>query len=197
MSVIKDPDGTAAWVDTEHRILANAISETASSKASDDGDAYNINTGDIVLTNASESTVLYVKNNEDRDLIITDVIFLIGNSTGGTGDLLAAIFRNPTAGTTVTNANDTEMKSNKNYGSTNVLLADAYKGAQGETLTDGEISFRSRLNGAAKQYGISTGDIILPKGISIGIKITPQSSNTSTTLEVALACYLRSAATAV
>ena len=191
--IIKDGTGTGltAKVSSEHRLFTDSVNRTKSENASTHGDAYNINTGDITLTTANESAVLYVVNNEDEDLIVSTVIFLIGNSTGGTGDLVASIFSGPTAGTIVSDASDVEMKANKNFGSNKTLTADAFKGDEGKTLTDGTVAFRSRLNGASKQYSIGTGDIILPKGASIGIKITPQASNTNTTLQVALATYLR------
>ena len=190
---IKDGTGSgkSAKVNVDNRLLTDTVQMSTAAQASRLGDSYNINTGDITLTSAAESAVLYVKNNEDRDLIITTIIFLIGNSTNGSGDLIASVFANTTVGTVVDDASDVEMKHNKNFGSNQTLTADAYKGAQGKTLTDGTVAFRSRLNGASKQYSIGTGDIIIPKGGSIGVKITPQTGNTSVTLQVAMAVHLK------
>ncbi len=184
-------NGKSLAVDNNNRAQTSAMTLSEASTASRNGDAYNINTGDITLTTANESSVLYVKNNEVRDLIVTTVIFLIGSSTGGTGDLVTSVFSNTTIGTVVDDAVDVEMKENKNFGNSNSLAADAFVGSEGKTLTNGTKVFSSRLDGAAKQYSIGTGDIILPKGSSMGIKITPQTSNTSVTLQVALATYLR------
>lgn len=195
VDVIKDGTGTGntASVNSDNRLLTSAIQQSAAQDASRKGDAYNINTGDVTLTSSNESAVLYVKNNEEQDLIITTVIFLIGASTGGTGDLLASVFANPSAGTIISGAADAEMKANKNFGSNQVLAADVFKGAEGNTQTGSTVAFRSRLDGSSKQYTIGTGDIILPKGSTLAITIVPQASNTSTTLQVALATYLRNA----
>lgn len=177
-------------VNATGELLTNSVTRAESSEASRAGNHYNINTGDITLTNANKSAVFYLKNNESRDLVVTVTTYLIGNSTGGTGDLVVDIIQNPTAGTIVSTATDVEMVANKNFGNTQTLDAAIYKGAQGATMTTGTKAYSSRLKQTGA-YAISTGDIELPKGASLGIDITPPTSNTSMVLQVALAVYLR------
>lgn len=193
MSIIEDGSGSgySAKVDANNRIHAKSVSVSTQGNSSENGDHYNINTGDITLTSGCESSVLYIKNNEDRDLIVTDIIYLLGNSTGGSGDMQVAIFRNPTVGTVVSDASNVEMKANKNFGSPKTLIADAYKGGEGKTLTNGTVAYRSRLGGASQTYVIKSGDLVLTKGTSVGIKVTPPSGNSSLTIQVAIAAYLR------
>jgi hypothetical protein len=40
------------------------------------------------------------------------------------------------------------------------------------------------LSGSAKSYVIATGAIVLPKGSSIGVSVTPQASNTSMDIQI-------------
>jgi hypothetical protein len=56
--------GFLAGVDSENRLLVRSTSERTDQQAMEDGDAYNINTGDISLTNGADTACLYFKNNE-------------------------------------------------------------------------------------------------------------------------------------
>ena len=155
------------------------------------GNAYNINTGEITLTDAVQTPVLYFKNNEDQDLLITAIAVGLKNSTGGAATDLATITvtRNPKAGTIVSGATDVDIISNRNYGSSNTLsLSDAFKGATDITMTGGTdhlLIYQTDLGRA-----FATIDEVIPKGRSIGIKITPLANNTSLTCYVALICHL-------
>lgn len=195
MTQIIDATGSrlGAKVDDNHRLHTNSLTIEEQSASAETGDAYNINTGDITLTTANESSVIYFKNNEDRDLVVPVVVYLFGTSTGGTGDTVVDIISGPTVGTTVSNANNVDVNENKNFGSKRSLDVDAFKGNEGETLTDGVVAFSTRLPAGKFPYVIKTGDIVLPKGASMGVKVTPQASNTSMTIQIALAVHLRPA----
>lgn len=190
--VVKDGTGTGntVKVDGNNRAHTYSVTINEANQANEDGNAYNINTGDITLTNATETPVLYIKNNEDKDLHITAFALHAGSTTGGTTteDVKWTVVRNPTAGTTVSNANDVDINSNRNYGSNNTLLADAYKGATGETMTDGDNHILFKSTNQSRVYAQI--DELIPKGSSIGIKCAPQSSNTSMTIYAAAVCHL-------
>ena len=189
--IVNDGTGTGNKAKVHsNRLFTSSVIQDISGFSAKAGDSYNINTGDITLTTATISAGLYLKNNEDRNLVIKTLIFLLGNSTGGTGDLVVSVLRNPTVGTIVSGASNVDILSNRNYGSSQILSVDAYKGAEGNTFTDGETSFLSRLAGDSRFYLINTGDLILVKGSSIGIQVTPQASNTSMTIQLALSVYL-------
>lgn len=200
MSVkLKDGTGTGkvAKVDSFNRLATSAITETQADHHAETGDRYNINTGDIALTTAGETSVLYLKNNEDKDLVINAFIYNIGNSVDAccaaiTGqDILVDIYRNPTVGTVVCcTPTDVQMNLNMNFSSSKTLVVDAYKGAEGETLTDGVIAIASRFNGVGRKV-VSLGAVILPKGSSIGVKVTPPTGNASMTVQVAAALFLQ------
>jgi hypothetical protein len=177
-----------------NKLLTQSISETQADHHSEVGRRFNLNTGDIQLTSASASAVFYFKNNEDRDFHVTVVVFNIGTSTGGTGDSVMDIIKNPTTGTIVSNALAIAVNSNFNFGSALDLTASVYKGAEGYTLTDGSVftTTRSASNG---RIALTLGEIVMPKGSSIGIKYTPQTSNTSQRCQFAISGFLQTLAT--
>ena len=171
-------------VTEEKRAMVDAVSQTVEEHAAEEGRSFNVNTGTITLTTANKSALLYMKNTGSVDLIIPTVGYLIGYSTGGTGDLIPEIILNPTTGTIVSDETAVEMNVNKNAGSSKVLSVDAYKGTEGKTLTNGTMAYGSLLAGAARGYVIGTGNIILPAGSSIGINVTPQSSNSNMDIQI-------------
>ena len=199
MSILEDGKGSGkkAGIDNVNRLLTRAVTLEEKDLSASTGDKYNINTGDITLTDATITSVLYIKNNEDRDLVITGLIYNLGNSTGGSGDGVIDVYRNPTAGTIVTDAVavdvGTGVSANQNFGSNKTLTVDAYKGDTADNnFTDGSVTIYTRLSSAAGRTVIALGAIVLPKGSSIGISYTPPASNTSQTIQIAAACYLRS-----
>lgn len=176
--------GKKAKVDTTNRLHTHAVSESLIEYASSQGDSYNINTGTMSLTTDTESALIYVKNNNDAELHIASIGYLMGNSTGGTGDISITVLRNPTLGTVVSDAIGVDINQNKNVGSSKELNIDAYKGGEGKTITDGTPFYYSLIAGSARGYVIATGTIVIPKGGSIGVKLTPQTSNTSMDMQV-------------
>lgn len=174
-------------VDELNRLHTNSVVRTVENFGATDGYTFNINTGPLTLTSGNESAIFYLKNNGDDDLYISAVGYLLGNSTGGAGDLSLQVIRNPTAGTIVSGASPVSDIANKNFGSNRTLTVDAYKGGEGSTMTDGSVAYQTLLNSAAKQYVIATGNVVLPKGASIGVKITPQAGNTNMDMQLFLA----------
>jgi hypothetical protein len=191
--IIEDGTGTGrkAQVNSGNRLYVRSVSNTEGQEANTDGDAYNINTGYVTLTNAVDTPVLYVKNNEIKSLYIEAIAFGVQPSTGGvsTEKTYATVIRNPTAGTIVSDATDVPIKSNRNYGNQNVFDADVFKGGTGSTLTDGEDHLILQLSEGSRAF--ATINEVIPKGASIAIKIKPPTSNTSMDVYTALVCYLK------
>jgi len=191
---MKVDDGTGAGysakVNKNKELHVFSVGVTESEYANRQGDAYNINTGLITLTNAVDTPVLYIKNNETRDLQITAEVFGLKTSTGGTATETVdiTVVKNPTAGTTISNANAVDINSNRNYGSPKTLLADTYKGATGETMTDGDDHLFIFSPDFSRVF--ATIDEVVPQGKSIGVKIKPPTSNTSMPVYVAAICHL-------
>lgn len=188
-------DGTGskrkAEVDTRFRLKTFAVSQNSVSNAGAIGNSYNANTGIINLTSGNKSAVFYIKNNGNADLIIDSLFYLLGNSTGGTGDVLITVLKNPTTGTLISNAVVMEMPGvNRNFGSGKLLNAEFYKGVEGDTFTNGEKVIESIFNQSPIRAAVGVGAIHLPKGTSLGIEITPGTGNTNLDVEFAASIYL-------
>lgn len=187
---IKDGTGTGnrAKVDGGNRLHTFATTETGGTEAAIDGDLYNINTGTISLTSASESALLYMKNTDSASWIINRVFYNAGSSTGGAGDFLAEVVANPTSGTLVTAGTDF-APYNLNFGSSKNLTSICKKGAEGSTITDGEVRVGTIIPTSGTRVLISFDSIILEPGSSIAVTITPQVGNTSMNIQVGLNIY--------
>lgn len=192
MTVIRDPNtGNGQHVDSDKRAHVNAVTITEDQDALAIGDSYNINTGTITLTDAVDTPVLFIQNNSVKELVVHAIAVGLSASTGGTGNQqpIITIVSNPTAGTIVSNATAVDMKVNRNLGSsltgTSIL---AYKGATGNTMTDGDDLgiFYQTANG--RLY--ATINLRIPAGSSIGVKIQPSTSNTSMSCYAAAVCHL-------
>jgi hypothetical protein len=193
MEIILDGSGKGytAKVDDEGRLHVDSISTQREEAQSQRGYSYNLNTGNITLTNsATKNAVMYVKNNENFDIIISNIFYILGNSTGGSGNCYVDIVRNPTAGTIVSGATAVDVNANRNFGSSRALSVNAYKGATGLTITDGTDVLKTILNTGAQRIAVSAGAITLPKGSSIGINYTTPTSNTSQIVQFAIACFV-------
>jgi hypothetical protein len=189
VSIKSGRTGEVASVDGNGRLLTESVTLPVGFYETEVGAAFNINTDIITLTTANKSACIYVKNNEAEDLVIENLIYILGNSTGGTGDVRIDVLRNPSAGTIVSTATPVPIIQNRNFGSAKTLNVDAYKGTEGATFTDGDLAITTILGGAAQRIGLDIGDIVLPNGSSIGIEITPQTSNTSMDIMLAFSCY--------
>ena len=185
--------GNKARVSSEKRLLSESVTRDHNRQASLDGDAFNLSTGTINLTSDSESALFYFKNNGTRDVVFNNFIINYATSTGGAlGDTFLEFVKNPTAGTIVSGASSATV-INRNLGSSNILDADAFKGAEGNTFTDGETFFTGWLPQVQATIFLDSEETTLPRGASIGIKVTPASGNTSVNVIVAATCYLREA----
>jgi hypothetical protein len=191
------------YIDTNQHLHTEAVTRGEKDQAALKGWRFNINTGDITVTNATETSMLYVKNTGDDDMVVDSLIYNLGATASGTGDVKIDVVRNPTAGGIITNANDVAVgpgvSANQNFGSTNTMTGLFYKGATGETLLSGgdgvTISTRSASN--TGRILISLGATALPKGSAIGINYTPPTSNTSQIVQFAIACHVRNPKVAV
>lgn len=191
MSEIKIKDGTGTGrtvaVNTSNRLLTSASSVSEAAKRTQDGYAYNLNTGIINLTSASASAVAYLKYTGSTKLEITALAVGTGNWAGTPTDPgLITMVRNPTGGTIIDNAVAGDMNQNRNFGSSNTLSGAWYKGVEGDTLTGGnDIAIFYQNDNGRLFAGI---DFVLETTNSIGIKIQPNDA-TAGNLYVALICY--------
>jgi hypothetical protein len=191
MSKIDDGTGSgqSARVDTNKRLHTQSITETESLQSAEDGDAYNISTGQISFT--GDGTLLYIKNNQDQDLVIEALA--IGTDGGGTYTSslrpFVTVVRNPTGGDLITDATNVPDNVNRNFGSSKTLTANTYKGKQAGTLTGGDSLGVFQTSQAGRDY--FTIHMVLPKGASIGISATNGLASGTSKIYCAAIVYLK------
>ncbi len=183
-TVIKDgKTGKTAKVDARNRINTFAVTQTEGTNASVDGDLYNINSGIITLTSATVSSLLFLENTDTVNWVVSRVFYNCETSTGGSGRWLADVVANATAGTLISAGTDFTA-FNLNFGSSEALTATLKKGAEGSTLTDGEVRISTLVPASGTRVLIAFDSVILEPGSSLAIQITPPSGNTSMAIQV-------------
>ena len=187
-------NGYSAAVFSNHRLLVDADSHDSIITAATDGKAFRFCTGLITLTSASPSGILYVRNNEAANLIISEIVVRMNQSTGGANGVgLWEIFRNPTTGTLISGALAPATRANTNFGSSFSIIADVFKGVEGATITDGTVY--AAVNGLTvpqRVFLIETAGVIVPRGTSIAVRYTPPAGNTSIVITTEIGAYLNS-----
>ena len=179
-SIKNGRSGTLATVDNKNRLHTLSVSQGDNEVATEEGKSYNINSGLITLTSASESGVLYFKYNEEDSFHINSIVVILGPSTGGssTDTTHIRVYKNPTSGTLISGATAADINSNRDFGSSATLSSSlTYKGGEGLTITDGSSHIESLVSpGARVALPI---DELLRKGNSIAVSYEPNDSNTS------------------
>jgi hypothetical protein len=191
MSVIEDGTGTGtvAKVNNTNRLYTDAVNRSQSQQAILQGNGYNVNTGPITLTSANESAVFYFKYTGNRILIIKEILAIVGGTTGGSGEGILSIIKNPTTGTIISSAVDVNNNVNRNFASANTLSALAYKGDEADTITNGITFANSSRSSFGTVIAFDADIIVLEKGNSIGVNFTPPTSNTSQEIRIALSVF--------
>ncbi len=195
MSVTQDGTGGGWLQKVDERNFAHVfgVTEDEARDAARQGNGYNINTGPIAFsTNSTTRTsILYFKNDEDQDFVITAVAVGLGTRSATVTDAAAVyIVRNPTSGTTITNTSAVDMKQNANFGSNKTLKTTtlAYKGADGDGATSGGNDYALLYMYDGRLFAELP--IEMPKGSSIAVEIDGQTSG-AFNVYAALVGYVR------
>jgi len=185
--IINDGAGTGAQarVDSLKRLHTDAKSTSILEYSALKGDAYNFNTGSMTLTTAGESAVGYFQYLDDAPFVIEEILFIIGATTGGSGDGTAKIYRNPTGGTIVSGAVPIEVAANRDFSSSKQPVANMYKGAEGNTIIGGTVFASTSRSSFGTVITFDGGPIVLRKGNTLAVSWTPPTGNTSQTVKVA------------
>ncbi len=185
-------DGTGAGyrakVDSDNHLHTRSVNESGGTDAALNGNLYNVNTETVELTSANASSLVYMKNTDIVPWIVNRVFYNAGPSTGGTGDFLAEVIANPTAGTLISGGSALTAH-NLNFGSSNELTGTVLKGTEGSTITDGTVRVSTIIPVSGTRVLISFDSIVLDVGSSIAVRVTPQTSNTSMDIQVGFNLY--------
>ena len=180
-------DGTGSSrkvkVSNSNKLFTESITRSEREEEALLGEAYIVGTGFVRLTSDSQSSVLYFKNNEDFDLVLSRFIIGVRNSTGGgENHIRGVIIKNPTSMSSGSGTNLTI--NNVNFGSSNTIDSDSEIGQEGATLNGGTTYFSTVA--PVEQLTSEEASTIIPKGSSIGVNIIPPSSNTALDVSVGL-----------
>ena len=172
--IIQDGSGTGyrARVNSENSLHTQAITRNEDIQANYNGHAYNFNTGKIAITGTSGT--LYLKNTSIIPFQISSLVVGVGSGGTYTDNIDVYLVKNPTAGTVISGETSVDMKENRNFGSTDSAGAIIYKGADGDTFTDGIDSFLFYQNGQGRLFAEIS--VVLEPGSSIGVRIEPNLS---------------------
>lgn len=188
--IINDPNGAAARVNAEGRLSTAAVVLSEQSQASEIGEAFNFNTGNIVLTNSNDTPIFYIKNNgENRALKISRVFLAGGNSTSGTGQAEASIIRGPVGGTILTATIGT--LHNFDFGSGKEIDAPVRVGQTGTTVTGGTTPIKFFFPNPASRNLVEFETIVLPRGSELVFTVKPPAGNTSWAIQAGFNVYVK------
>jgi hypothetical protein len=176
---IKDGTGTGnvARVDSENKLAVRAVQETEFEKAVLGGRAFNINTEFLTITSDTEHALLYIKNNEDRPLIVA--AWFIGTDAGTNGANLGLVrtYFNPTGGTIISGGTD-GTAVNRNGGNSRTLDADIKVGGQGFTFTGQDTPAVLYQTQTVSSRVFGNVFLVLPKGSSLVATYDPNGAET-------------------
>jgi len=182
-------DGTGSGNTTKvsgNRVFSHAITEAEPIHSTERGDAYNFNTGNIGLTTASASSVMYIQNNETQDLIVEAIACGV-DSAGTTNNLTTVtVIRNPTS---VDYSTAVDMNANRNFGSSKTISADVYKGAEGSTTTGGNSIIQFYMGAGTRLFAPI--NLLLPRGSSMAIEMDTNTTSGTTNVYAAMVTYLK------
>lgn len=190
MAVLENAAGSGSFknkIDETDRLWTRTVSETEQNEQSTLGEAFTISSGFVNLSGTAESALFYLKNNSERDLLITRFIASCRDSTNGTQNhARLIIYYNPT-GMTGGSSNSLNIV-NLNFGSSKNLVSDSEIGANAATLDNPSVfgGFVVPLESLTSE----SASIVLPQGSSIGVTAIAPTGNTSMDIGVGISCHL-------
>lgn len=122
--------GFSAKVDQDNRLFMRGVTEDEFEHAVRNGRSFNVNTQFISITTGSttEHAILYIKNNEDTDIVLGAWFVGTAGASGttfGVGPLLS-VYYNPTGGSLISDASPVEIV-NRQGGSSQTFDLTVYK----------------------------------------------------------------------
>lgn len=173
---IKDGRGTGsrARVDSNGRVESFSITENRIADISKRVGESFILTSDFIslTTTASFSGMMYIKNTDPDKLLFIDRIRVCG--TGSMmGSLQAKIYKNPTTGTLISDANagitvPSNLGSNVDFSGTNYVAS-----GDGKTITNGTQFSQFTIHLPGHTIQDYQGNLIIPGGSSMAIACKP------------------------
>ena len=181
--------GFLAAINSDNQLLTRSTSVEQRLKSALDDNYFELTTGRISLTDANETAVVYLKNqNTSGKVLVIDRFFYdCWTSTGGSGaDGILRYYKNPTSATGGTAI----IPNITNYGSTITAVGTFLSGntATPITLTGGTVWWSAYLTDKLSM-ALEEGRIVVPNGSSHAITVAAPAGNTSMFLSLNVAFY--------
>ena len=165
--------GFSVKVDGDNRLFSRSITETEFDHAVRNGVSFNVNTEFISITGSSETPIMYLKSNEDSDVILSAWFIGTDNASGTPSRSgLMRVYFNPTAGSIISSGTDV-TPVNRQGGSSNTIDLDVKSGGDGFTATgyDSTPILYQTQGASARAFG--NVQLALKKGSSVVITYLP------------------------
>ena len=165
--------GFSVKVDGENRLFSRSITESEFDHAVRKGLSFNVNTEFLTITGSSETPIMYLKSNEDRDVVLSAWFIGTDNASGTPSrNGLMRVYFNPTAGSIISSGTDV-TPVNRQGGSSNTIDLDVKAGGDGFTATGfNPTSVLFQTQGSnARTFG--NVQLALKKGSSIVVTYLP------------------------
>ena len=179
--MIKDGSGRGflASVNSDQELVVRATAVEQRLAAALDENYYEVTTGQVTLTDANETGIVYIQNDGSQVIVIDRVFYDIWETDGSDSGILR-YYINPTisGGTTVT-------PINTNFGSRNTIEA-----ATSRSLTTmiGTVWWTAQIL-PPLSAALEEGRIVIPSGSSFGISVEAPTGNTSMAVSINVAVY--------
>lgn len=175
--------GTLAAVNIDNQLVTRAVAVEQRLKSAIDLNYFEATTGQITLTDATETGIIYLKNETtDGKVIVIDRSFWdTWTSTGGSGeDGVLRYYKNPTVtgGTTIVPVNTNFVSIREAEGTFKKSLTTM----TGTEWWTGYITDKTSI-------ALEEGRIIVPSGNSFGISIAAPTGNTNMIVSINVAFY--------
>lgn len=164
-------------VDNTGRGKTRSITEGGEIEAANNGDAHIITSGEITLTSANPSAVLWYQNQEGFDLVFDRFIFTSDVSTGGTTNLCKIGLTLEATGLSGGSSSEAIDINTKIGSSTSLNMTQSEIGAEAATVSGGSTGQSFRFKD--EDTHVYETRAILPRGVGVAFLVTPPASNTS------------------
>lgn len=170
-------EGTLMKIDKSRRAHIQALSIPYEDFAVLEGESFGILTPTTTLTSANYSYLMYFKNDNTHNVVLSHIDIYLGESDSSSNQWSWDFNLGPTGGTLVT-AGSFAFVANNNLGSANTLPIIALTGIEGSTVSGG-ISVQVPIMGEQKFEFLQ--HVVIPPGTSLALGLQPPSGNTVAT----------------
>ena len=176
----------AAKVNADSQLITRATSVEQRLHSSIDGNYYEATTAKVTLTDAAETPMIYLKNentNSNIVIVIDRVFYDVWGTTSGSGGGTLEYYKNPT----ITGGTDI-VPVNSNFGAGNAATG-TFKKSMTTMIEGAGVHWWWAYVGAGTSTSVEEGRIVVPVGYAFAISYQAPTGNTSQAISINVAFY--------